>query len=130
DAFGSEPLPNGGRINMGAYGNSPQASKSITQEPPNPVSTPVAISRDGEAEIRWRNPMNADYGGVVIVRRAGSAPTGQPQSGVTYQTNDSLGDGVIVYAGDGGGGANDIASFHDVSVDNGSHYYYLVFAYN
>ncbi len=27
-AFGLEPLPNGGRINVGAYGNSPQASKS------------------------------------------------------------------------------------------------------
>lgn len=27
-AFGLEPAPNGGRINMGAYGNTPQASKS------------------------------------------------------------------------------------------------------
>lgn len=27
-AFGLEPLPNGGRINMGAYGNTPQASMS------------------------------------------------------------------------------------------------------
>lgn len=26
--FGLEPTPNGGRINMGAYGNTPQASNS------------------------------------------------------------------------------------------------------
>jgi hypothetical protein len=27
-ACGNEPIPNGGRINMGAYGNTAQASKS------------------------------------------------------------------------------------------------------
>ena len=32
-AFGLEPVPNGGRINMGAYGNTPQASKSDIVRP-------------------------------------------------------------------------------------------------
>lgn len=32
-AYGNEPAPNGGRINMGAFGNTPFASKSV----PNPI---------------------------------------------------------------------------------------------
>ena len=44
-AFGKEPTPNGGRINMGAYGNTSEASKAA----PTVAAAAVALSATAEA---------------------------------------------------------------------------------
>jgi len=44
-AFGNEPTPNGGRINMGAYGNTSKASKAA----PTVAAAAVALSATAEA---------------------------------------------------------------------------------
>ena len=57
DGCSLEPLPNGGRINMGAYGNTPEASKpraTLTV-----VSTPV-----GGVSISGSHPGTASYSAV------------------------------------------------------------------
>jgi hypothetical protein len=41
-----EPLPSGGRINMGAYGNTPEASKS-----PNPWPNAADLTHDGRVDL-------------------------------------------------------------------------------
>jgi ABC-type transporter MlaC component len=58
-AFGQEPAPNGGRVNMGAYGNTPQASKSL---PPvvlatNPTNGTLNFAPNKPVLIRFNQPM-------------------------------------------------------------------------
>ncbi|HEV3341825.1 MAG TPA: right-handed parallel beta-helix repeat-containing protein, partial [Pirellulales bacterium] len=74
DSFANEPMPNGGYINQGAYGNTPQASES-------PASYVLVMSPSGgEAwpkgnrfDIRWRSPDM--LGTVRIDLLEGSNPT-------------------------------------------------------
>ena len=47
-AYDNEPAPNGGRINMGAYGNTAQASKTTENVPPTVTST---LPTDGATEM-------------------------------------------------------------------------------
>ena len=49
DGIGSEPAPNGGRINMGAFGGTSQAS--LTPDPPGSVNLP-AVNNLGASGIR------------------------------------------------------------------------------
>ncbi len=44
--YENEPLPNGGRINIGAYGNSPYAAVTIEQQPQNNVSAHLVAEKD------------------------------------------------------------------------------------
>ena len=70
--YGDEPTPNGGRINMGAYGNTAEASKSAGVVPDNP---PVA--------------------------RAGSDQTGYANESVTFDGSASTDDyGITSYVWD------------------------------
>ncbi len=48
--IGGEPDPNGDRINMGAYGGTPEASMSIGQLPPLPPPKPLAHWKLDETE--------------------------------------------------------------------------------
>lgn len=49
DSFGSEPFPNGGVMNMGAYGGTVQASKSYFGDPP--CQTPYAGDINGDCNV-------------------------------------------------------------------------------
>jgi hypothetical protein len=51
--IGHEPFPNGGVINMGAYGGTAQASKSYFGEPV--CETIVAGDIDGDCKVDWRD---------------------------------------------------------------------------
>jgi predicted outer membrane repeat protein len=50
---GDEPEPNGGRINMGAYGGTPEASKSYLTEPVAAAAVGGDINRDCRTD--WRD---------------------------------------------------------------------------
>ncbi|MBN2271023.1 MAG: hypothetical protein JXN61_10435, partial [Sedimentisphaerales bacterium] len=51
DPIGSEPFPNGGRINMGAYGGTSEASKSYFGE--SPCQIIVAGDINGDCEVNF-----------------------------------------------------------------------------
>jgi hypothetical protein len=48
---GLEPFPNGGRVNMGAYGGTVEASRSYFAEPP--CETIIAGDINGDCRIDW-----------------------------------------------------------------------------
>ncbi|MBP7864494.1 MAG: FG-GAP repeat protein [Acidobacteria bacterium] len=54
DAFDQEPPRNGGRVNLGIYGNTPQASRTAW---PTPGSD---FDGDGKADLFWRNAVTGD----------------------------------------------------------------------
>lgn len=58
-AFLNEPLPNGGRINLGAYGNTEQASKSSSTVPLNRLT--LIVGGDGGGTVS-SNPSGISYG--------------------------------------------------------------------
>ena len=49
--IGLEPFPNGGRINMGAYGGTPEASKSYFGRPPCQII--IAGDVNGDCKVNW-----------------------------------------------------------------------------
>ncbi|MEN6425751.1 MAG: right-handed parallel beta-helix repeat-containing protein [Phycisphaerales bacterium] len=51
--IGEEPFPNGGRINMGAYGGTAQASKSYFGEPVS--DTIIAGDINGDGKVDWKD---------------------------------------------------------------------------
>ncbi len=54
-AFAHEPLPNGGRINLGAFGNTAQASKSAaTPEPTGSLRVIITPPEAAAAGVQWR----------------------------------------------------------------------------
>lgn len=63
-AYGNEPMPNGGRVNMGAYGNTEEASKPlyylITVQSSPITSVPIAGTPSGSTNYSsWRLPNSA-----------------------------------------------------------------------
>jgi predicted outer membrane repeat protein len=53
DPIGDEPFPNGGRINMGDYGGTAEASKSYFGEPVS--ETVIAGDINGDGKVDWRD---------------------------------------------------------------------------
>ncbi len=51
--IGYEPFPNGGRINMGAYGGTEEASKSYFDAPV--CQTPVAGDINGDCKVDFKD---------------------------------------------------------------------------
>ena len=51
--IGPEPFPNGGIINMGAYGGTTEASKSYFDKPPCEII--VAGDINGDCEINFKD---------------------------------------------------------------------------
>jgi len=67
----NEPQPNGGRINMGAYGGTSQASLSLTEEnlpgqASNPSPADSAVDVDTEVILSWTPGANADSHNVYF----------------------------------------------------------------
>lgn len=78
--FGDEPAPNGGRANLGAFGNTPEAEASVTAPEPAPPEPdqPVRPSRGGGCSmVADAGPSAAGWGllmamvAVISRRRAG-----------------------------------------------------------
>jgi parallel beta-helix repeat protein len=53
DPIGDEPFPNGGRINIGAYGGTAEASKSYFGEPTS--DTIIAGDINGDGKVDWKD---------------------------------------------------------------------------
>ena len=61
--------------------------------------------------------------GYIALRRSGSAPTGVPVDGTSYTAGNAIGDGQVVYSGNGTG-------FNDSGLNPATAYYYKIFSYN
>jgi hypothetical protein len=96
---GNEPLPNGGRINMGAYGGTAQASKSLTCWNASACAgQPFGDATcDGNAALADLFALKAAFGS--------SAPWTDPECCCDFNHDDSvnLGDLFILKAGFGSG---------------------------
>ena len=60
--------------------------------------------------------------GYLALRRTGAAPTGQPTDGISFSVGETIGDGIVAYAG------NSIA-FTDTGLSQNEHFY-AIFAFN
>ncbi len=100
--------PQGLSWDIGAY-EYPSGSSPDTAAPEN-VNGLTATPADAQVTLSWTNPSDADFAGVRILRKTGSAPTGPT-------------DGTVIHQGTG-------TSQVDAGLTNGTTYYYRVFAYD
>ena len=90
---------------------SPTASVTPDGTPPGPATGLVATAGDGQVQLSWAKPADADLAGVKIVRKMGSAaPTGPA-------------DGAEVYSGTA-------TACTDTGLTNGVTYTYAAFAFD
>jgi photosystem II stability/assembly factor-like uncharacterized protein len=61
--------------------------------------------------------------GYIAIRKTGSAPTSDPTDGITYSVGEELVDGTVVYIGDA-------LSFNQIDLDEGTEYYFKIYAFN
>jgi predicted outer membrane repeat protein len=100
--------------------------------PPANVTGLTATGGQAQVMLSWTNPPNADFVGVLVLRKAGSPPTGVPaDSNNTTVAGDILGDGVVVYYGTGNDNTPGSASGWtdtSASLQDETTYFYKVFA--
>lgn len=86
DPATNEPVPNGGYVNLGAYGNTAQASLSPTDFVL--VLRPTAgeaLQQESTAEIRWRS---AGFAGNVAIEYSTAGAAGPYSAIAASETND------------------------------------------
>jgi regulator of RNase E activity RraA len=69
--YNNQPTPNGGRIEMGAYGDTPTASK-VPAGYKSPVAPPVIITETGQSYTHIQAAINAAVNGDVVVVAEGT----------------------------------------------------------
>ena len=102
DDYGDEPAPNGSRVNLGAYGNTPQASKAGSEEPQGAFNAVVQKSdgsgavdvsievshpgaRDTRARLEWSNAESGTYADATL---QGPATADHPDNGGPPDVNN------------------------------------------
>ncbi|TLM60953.1 MAG: CxxxxCH/CxxCH domain-containing protein, partial [Deltaproteobacteria bacterium] len=87
------------------------------------TANPTAFSGtagNGNVNLIWTNPADADFNQVVVVRRT-AAIADVPTEGATYTAGGAMGASSVVYVGN-------LATFNDTTVVNGTGYYYKIWA--
>lgn len=90
-----------------------------TAQPANLSFTDVTAT---SMRISFASPVPSSSG-CLMLRKAGSPPTGIPQDGTGYSTGDSVGDARVVLAGTA-------TTVSQSGLDPDTKYYYAVFAFN
>ena len=121
DEYGTEPAPNGSRVNMGAFGNTAQASKSETPEPSGEFNE-VAQKRDGSgladvsiesshaagqdtrAQLEWSDAEEGKYARATLSgpATADHEDSGGPpdvDNGSQYQVGSGIGTRIVTSEG-------------------------------
>jgi len=83
----------------------------------------IALPTGNAVRLRWNNPDDDDFGGVTVRRKLGSYPTGETDGTLVFR---NLGDGVV----DVGGQDTSTETKEPVFLDNGTTYYYGVYAHD
>lgn len=86
------------------------SDRSNPSIPPTPPTSTKINATDGQVSLSWKNPTDADFVRVKILRKTGS-----------YSTSTT--DGIIVYEGKD-------TSFVDTGLSNGTEYFYTIYAYD
>ncbi|MCF6365127.1 MAG: proprotein convertase P-domain-containing protein, partial [Bacteroidales bacterium] len=101
DAFANEPAPNGSLINQGAYGNTPQASKSNTVVCTYPTAQATSFSVDAtnnnDVTVSWTRGTGGDA--VIVLVHETVAVDSDPVDGVTYTANTIFASGTQIGVG-------------------------------
>jgi len=99
------------------------ATSSDTTAPAAPTS-PLPTAGNAQVTLSWTNPADSDFAGIVILMKAGSAPTGVPVSGTTYVKDATLGDATVAYAAY----ANKATTTTITGLTNSTKYYFAIYA--
>ncbi len=91
-------------------GNGGGSGSSPDLVPPGMVKNLSVTAGDRQISLSWTNPIDSDFGGVLIIRKTASEPT-------------NIDDGGQVMKGNA-------ASFTDTGLTNGVKYYYALFSYD
>jgi len=106
DPYANEPQ-SGNRINIGAYGNTVQASKTFMCVYPNTQASNVTVSvaSTTSLDVSWTR---GDGDQVIVLAKEGSAVDADPVDGTAYTANSVFGSGsqigtgnYVVYIGTG-----------------------------
>ena len=87
---------------------------------PNNVTATSTAPESQQVTVSWTNP-GGDFDSVVILRKSSSTITDNPVEGDPYSVNDTIGASTVRYVSNG-------VSFIDTGLDNGTTYYYKIFA--
>jgi hypothetical protein len=94
-----------------------------TTPPANVTGVVVSdAATGGRLDLGWVNPV-ADFAGVLVLRRAGSAVSDVPATGQSYSAGQALGASTVAYVGSA-------ASYADLNLANGTTYFYRIFAHD
>ena len=96
------------------------ATLTIDNTSPGNAAWGAVTAGDGQVDLAWANPGNADFASVIILRST-AAISDTPTEGQSYVAGNTIGASTVVYSG----GAT---AFSDTSVTNGTAYYYKIFA--
>ncbi|MCE9615162.1 MAG: hypothetical protein K8T26_12865 [Lentisphaerae bacterium] len=130
DDFDGGGRPVGTAYDVGAYEFGARVP-SDDLSAPDPVTSLAASDGGTWINLSWINPTNADFTGVLVLRRLNAPPTGTPAAGQAYVTGGALDDAAVAYAGVASNAApGAAASRHDSPVPAAGRYYYAVFAYD
>jgi hypothetical protein len=103
---------------------------TLDTTPPGDVTGLTLTPSDGRIDLAWTNPPDADFAGVLVLRRLGSSPSGTPSDITSYTAGDFIGDGQVVYVGVGSSGTpGAVSDWQDDTVAGGT-YHYAVFAFD
>jgi len=98
-------------VNNGGGGGGGGGGGTYTDKtPPSQPANFIALPADGQIELNWVNPADADFVRVIITRKEESAPA-------------SISDGLVVYEGNG-------KKYTDINLINSVVYYYGISAYD
>ena len=102
-------------------------SETFTVFGPPPAAQPTALTFSNITTISMNisftaaNP--APDGGYIAIRKAGSAPTKDPDDGIVLTKGDPWGDVTVAYVGTA-------TTFNETALSSGTQYFYKVYAYN
>lgn len=91
-----------------------------------PTNQPTVLVLDNITVSSMDGSFTAATGspdGYLVIRKAGSAPTGVPVDGTVYSMGDNLGDGTVAFTGSS-------TMFSNTSLAQGTAYHYKVFSFN
>ncbi len=110
----------GGASYTKSYQDTASATVTVDNASPSDATWGATTPGNGQVVLNWTNP-GTDFAQVLVLRRAGSAPTEVPVEGATYAAGGMLGSSAVIYVGSG-------VTHTDSPLVNGTDYYYRIFA--
>lgn len=103
-------------INLVGFGNGLASAPTVQ-------ATNLTFSNIKTYRLKATFTPAANVGGYIVLRKNGSAITGAPTNGMTYQRGDIVGDAQVIYSGTQ-------TSFYPSSIVAGTNFHFAVFTYN